>query len=850
MANTDKRIDELSNLSSLTGDELVLLQNPTTLEYGKTTLANVSAKSPVTSVAGRTGAVSLTKDDVGLSNVENTADVNKPISSATQAALNSKEPIINSGDTSQYFRGDKTWQTLDKSAVGLGNADNTSDLNKPISTATQAALDTKATTTALDAHANSTSNPHSVTKAQVGLGNAENTSDADKPVSTAQQTALNAKANASDTVNLTGNQTVAGVKTFSSSPIVPTATTTTQAVNKAQMDTADAAHVAAADPHPQYMNSDRGDARYAGQPYAVMAKSRFASLPSSYGTLGRIFSNDGYKNDLQVYGLSTQAGTPTPDVPVPIVSTTGNVTVNSRNKNLFNANLQTGNFRNVVVSSIDNSITLKSTVNDASFTTYRIDGIQPNTTYTLSRDISVTGGTGAASDGVAYINLNNVYLTNIFKNQQSITFTTNSTTTYLGIQFYTYDAPRGSYVEMTVAMTNIQLEVGSTKTVAEKNTTTTQTLPLATTQLRSLPNGVSDRIYKDGSTWKLEQNVGEYTITSGMVGNYNAAGGRSTFPSVLIYKSDIGMAHLWNGNTILSNKYQVTNTMNIDKTVNTNGSIQYVWFNDSSYTDLTSAQAILNGSTVIVQLATPTTTTITDPTLITALENIRTYQGITNITASTPVSGSYGLDLTNTLAGKVDTTGNQTIAGVKTFSSAPIAPSGTSIGGALHLTGTGFPNGVVTAPTGSIYIDTNVTNGASSWIKKSGTGNTGWKILEGDTGQRDITASVINGWTASKVFVRRVNNNVYLQVEGLNAAAMTNIIFATLSAGLRGYSNAYVSRMMLHSATGPVAAWRVNIDASGGVYVGNSTTATPVLYGLAPFPTLDDWPSSLPGTAA
>lgn len=83
---------------------------------------------------------------------------------------------------------------LDKSDVGLSNADDTSDANKPISTATQAALDTKATTTALDAHANNTSNPHSVTKAQVGLGNAENTSDADKPVSTAQQTALDGKA--------------------------------------------------------------------------------------------------------------------------------------------------------------------------------------------------------------------------------------------------------------------------------------------------------------------------------------------------------------------------------------------------------------------------------------------------------------------------------------------------------------------------------------------------------------------------------------------------------------------------------------------------------------------------------
>jgi hypothetical protein len=57
--------------------------------------------------------------------------------------FNNKENAISSGTTLQYWRGDKTWQTLDKTAVGLSNVDNTSDLNKPISTATQTALDGK-----------------------------------------------------------------------------------------------------------------------------------------------------------------------------------------------------------------------------------------------------------------------------------------------------------------------------------------------------------------------------------------------------------------------------------------------------------------------------------------------------------------------------------------------------------------------------------------------------------------------------------------------------------------------------------------------------------------------------------
>jgi hypothetical protein len=68
---------------------------------------------------------------------------NLPISTPIQTALDAKENTITAGTTAQYFRGDKTFQTLDKTAVGLPNVDNTSDANKPVSTATQTALDAK-----------------------------------------------------------------------------------------------------------------------------------------------------------------------------------------------------------------------------------------------------------------------------------------------------------------------------------------------------------------------------------------------------------------------------------------------------------------------------------------------------------------------------------------------------------------------------------------------------------------------------------------------------------------------------------------------------------------------------------
>lgn len=68
--------------------------------------------------------------------------------------------------------------TLVKSDVGLSNVDNTADLNKPISAAAQAALDAKATVAALTSHTSNTSNPHNTTKAQVGLPDVDNVSAA------------------------------------------------------------------------------------------------------------------------------------------------------------------------------------------------------------------------------------------------------------------------------------------------------------------------------------------------------------------------------------------------------------------------------------------------------------------------------------------------------------------------------------------------------------------------------------------------------------------------------------------------------------------------------------------------
>ena len=97
------------------------------------------------------------------------------------------------GTVAEHIEDTNNPHAVTKEQVGLGNVDNTSDANKPISTATQAALDAKANESDLTAHTTNTSNPHNVTKAQVGLGNVDNTSDLNKPISTATQAALDGK---------------------------------------------------------------------------------------------------------------------------------------------------------------------------------------------------------------------------------------------------------------------------------------------------------------------------------------------------------------------------------------------------------------------------------------------------------------------------------------------------------------------------------------------------------------------------------------------------------------------------------------------------------------------------------
>lgn len=116
---------------------------------------------------------SLSKNSVGLGNVDNTSDKNKPVSTATQTALDNKVDIVTGKSL-----------VLDTEITKLAGLKTQTELDTSISDAKKSGTDAQTT---INNHIKDTSNPHNVTKDQVGLSNVDNTADINKEVKTATQ---------------------------------------------------------------------------------------------------------------------------------------------------------------------------------------------------------------------------------------------------------------------------------------------------------------------------------------------------------------------------------------------------------------------------------------------------------------------------------------------------------------------------------------------------------------------------------------------------------------------------------------------------------------------------------------
>ena len=166
--------------------------------------------------------------------------------------------------------------------------------------------------------------------------------------------------------------------------------------------------------------------------------------------------------------------------------------------------------------------------------------------------------------------------------------------------------------------------------------------------------------------------------------------------------------------------------------------------------------------------------------------------------------------------------------------------------GSRERYGTGSPEGVLTAAVGTYYTDTAITNGAMRWAKKAGTGNTGWKVVEGDTGLRYLSPTLTNGWTGA-VYARRTGAELTLHLEGLTGTAATDAAVLTLPVGFRPlgvtarpffFTATNSVRRFVLGTTGVLTSLGAVPDTSGSIYGTFVLSADPA------------WPTSLPGTAA
>ena len=134
---------------------------------------------------------SVTKEQVGLESVVNASMDTVPTANSSNyvssGGVYDAISIVDSRMTT-HIDDSNNPHNVTATQIGLGNVDNTSDLDKPVSTYQQTAID--GVQDNLNTHINDTDNPHNVTATQIGLGNVDNTSDIDKPISTAQQTAI------------------------------------------------------------------------------------------------------------------------------------------------------------------------------------------------------------------------------------------------------------------------------------------------------------------------------------------------------------------------------------------------------------------------------------------------------------------------------------------------------------------------------------------------------------------------------------------------------------------------------------------------------------------------------------
>ena len=307
--------------------------------------------------------------------------------------------------------------------------------------------------------------------------------------------------------------------------------------------------------------------------------------------------------------------TPNPDYPQAISNVTGTNTIKINGKNLFDGVLELGNY---------NSTTGEKLANNNYIINTNLIPVEELTNYKISLN-----GSGIGMYVFEYKSDYSYNLTTRKTIDANSYLTTNSGTKY--IAFRTIDAN-------TDTTSKIQVEKGTTATSYEAYKEKSYTINLGDIELCKIGT-YKDRIYYNSGKWYLEKNIGKVTITGNDITAINTNQTNTTRAKTnndFINTNQEGIGY--------SNYFQIVSNWGIDTIglyySKTNGD---VWFRANKTligTTLESVQTWVNSHNVTLYylLAIPTTTEITDTTLIgqlDALLNSTTYKTTTNITIDT-----------------------------------------------------------------------------------------------------------------------------------------------------------------------------------------------------------------------
>jgi hypothetical protein len=181
--------------------------------------------------------------------------------------------------------------------------------------------------------------------------------------------------------------------------------------------------------------------------------------------------------------------------------------------------------------------------------------------------------------------------------------------------------------------------------------------------------------------------------------------------------------------------------------------------------------------------------------------------------------------------------------------------------------GTGFPEGVVTAPVGTVYRDTDATNGAVLWVKTIGSGNTGWVVAYGSTGWRDVTSladtvnwETVTGDNPTKLRIARVGDTVTVTGTAQPTSTLSPILVAVLPEGFRPsgvaptFNHGYFGTILDGGTGGGIGNMLVRADETAlqaRLFTSGSSLAAGTIGRIhITYPTINAWPATLPGSAA